>query len=69
MGTADAGGGIAAVGSMEEHALQMAQHAEQKMQAWRGLESSRSREFSPYQLGWDPHSYISGPATEQGSVV
>lgn len=39
------------------------------MQTWRELESSRSREFSPHQLGWDPHSYIPGPATEQGSVV
>lgn len=39
------------------------------MQTWRELESSRSRAFSPHQLGWKPHSYIPGSATEQASVV
>jgi len=67
--TADAGGETAAVGSTEKHALPMAQSAEQKMQTWRGLQYSRSREFSPHQLGWEPHSYIPVPAREQGSVV
>lgn len=40
------------------------------MQTWRELESTRSRAFSsPHQLGWEPHSYIPGSATEQASVV
>lgn len=39
------------------------------MQTWRELESSRSREFFPHELGCEPHSYIPGPAMEQGSVV
>lgn len=59
---ADAGGRTTAVGNMEKDTLQTAQSAEQKMQARRELESSRSREFFPHQLGLEPHSYIPGPA-------